>query len=219
MKLETIYIAILSGTAFVSLGLALTLYNRTNLVADTLPFKILRRSKLLAGNIAMATTILSLILLSVDVTKGDTGIKCMMLSFFYLMGIQWVWMVIPLIAPDFLTKKKVIIDASIFLSSMLLVNFITNGLGYNNKFVGIAFAVVFISHCGYWVVKFGQLYRRAMIHLEEEYSDYIFLYIDWTYDASLAIIVFCLSGVLLCYSEKMTIAIFFFLVCRSSWLL
>ncbi|MBE6327636.1 MAG: helix-turn-helix domain-containing protein [Bacteroidales bacterium] len=210
MTLETIYIAILSGTAFVSLGLALTLYNRTNLVADTLPFKILRRSKLLAGNISMATTILSLILLSVDVTNGDSGIKCMMLSFFYLMGIQWVWMVIPLIAPDFLTKKKVIIDASIFLSSMLVVNFITNGLGYNNKFVGITFAVIFISHCGYWVVKFGQLYRRAMIHLEEEYSDYIFLYIDWTYDASLAIIVFCLIGVLLCYSEKMTIAIFFF---------
>ena len=210
MTLETIYIAILSGTAFVSLGLALTLYNRTNLVADTLPFKILRRSKLLAGNISMATTILSLILLSVDVANGDSGIKCMMLSFFYLMGIQWVWMVIPLIAPDFLTKKKVIIDASIFLSSMLLVNFITNVLGYNNKFVGITFAVIFISHCGYWVVKFGQLYRRAMIHLEEEYSDYIFLYIDWTYDASLAIIVFCLSGVLLCYSEKMTIAIFFF---------
>lgn len=210
MTLETIYIAILSGTAFVSLGLALTLYNRTNLVADTLPFKILRRSKLLAGNISMATTILSLILLSVDVTKGDSGIKCMMLSFFYLMGIQWVWMVIPLIAPDFLTKKKVIIDASIFTSSTVLVNIITNGLGYDNKFVGITFAVIFISHCGYWVVKFGKLYRRAMFNLEEEFSDYIFLYIDWTYDASLAIIVFCLSGVLLCYSEKMTIAIFFF---------
>ena len=210
MTLETIYIAILSGTAFVSLGLALTLYNRTNLVADTLPFKILRRSKLLAGNISMATTILSLILLSVDVTKGDSGIKCMMLSFFYLMGIQWVWMVIPLIAPDFLTKKKVIIDASIFTSSTVLVNIITNGLGYDNKFVGITYAVIFISHCGYWVVKFGKLYRRAMFNLEEEFSDYIFLYIDWTYDASLAIIVFCLSGVLLCYSEKMTIAIFFF---------
>ena len=210
MTLETIYIAILSGTAFVSLGLALTLYNRTNLVADTLPFKILRRSKLLAGNISMATTILSLILLSVDVTKGDSGIKCMMLSFFYLMGIQWVWMVIPLIAPDFLTKKKVIIDASIFTSSTVLVNIITNGLGYDNKFVGITFAVIFISHCGYWVVKFGKLYRRAMFNLEEEFSDYVFLYIDWTYDASLAIIVFSLSGVLLCYSEKMTIAIFFF---------
>ena len=210
MTLETIYIAILSSTAFVTLGLALTLYNRTNLVADTLPFKILRRSKLFAGNIAMATTILSLILLSVDVTKEDSGIKCMMLSFFYLMGIQWVWMVIPLIAPDFLTKKKVIIDASIFSTSTILTNFITTGLGYDNKFVGITFAVIFISHCGYWVVKFGKLYRRAMFHLEEEYSDYIFLYIDWTYDASLAIIVFCLSGVLLCYSEKMTIAVFFF---------
>lgn len=210
MTLETIYIAILSGTAFVSLGLALTLYNRTNIVADTLPFKILRRSKLLAGNISMATTILSLILLSVDVPKEDTGIKCMMLSFFYLMGIQWVWMVIPLIAPDFLTKKKVIIDASIFSTSTILTNFITNGLEYNNKFVGIAFAAIFITHCGYWVVKFGKLYRRAMFHLEEEYSDYVFLYIDWTYDASLAIIVFCLSGVLLCYSEKMTIAVFFF---------
>ena len=210
MTLETIYIAILSGTAFVSLGLALTLYNRTNIVADTLPFKILRRSKLLAGNISMATTILSLILLSVDVTKGDSGIKCMMLSFFYLMGIQWVWMVIPLIAPDFLTKKKVIRDASVFISSTILVNLITNGIGYDNKFVGITFAFIFITHCGLWVVKFGKLYRRAMFNLEEEFSDYVFLYIEWTYDASLAVIVFCLSGVLLCYSEKMTIAIFFF---------
>lgn len=210
MTLETIYIAILSGTAFVSLGLALTLYNRTNIVADTLPFKILRRSKLLAGNISMATTFLSLILLSVDVTKGDSGIKCMMLSFFYLMGIQWVWMVIPLIAPDFLTKKKVIRDASVFISSTILVNLITNGIGYDNKFVGITFAFIFITHCGLWVVKFGKLYRRAMFNLEEEFSDYVFLYIEWTYDASLAVIVFCLSGVLLCYSEKMTIAIFFF---------
>ena len=126
------------------------------------------------------------------------------------MGIQWVWMVIPLIAPDFLTKKKVIRDASVFISSTILVNLITNGIGYDNKFVGITFAFIFITHCGLWVVKFGKLYRRAMFNLEEEFSDYVFLYIEWTYDASLAVIVFCLSGVLLCYSEKMTIAIFFF---------
>lgn len=210
MTLDAIYSAILSGTAFVSLGLAVTLY-RTDVVADTVPFKILRRSKVLAGNIALITAILCFILLSVDVTRqSSVGIKCMMLSFFYAMGIQWVWMVIPLLAPDYLTKKTVIRDIIIFLSSLLLANVTTNVLGIEVKYIGIAYAVIFVSHCGFWVMRFGKLYRRAMMSLENEYSDYVFLYIDWTYDASLAIIVFSLSGVLLCYSDKITIAVFFF---------
>lgn len=210
MTLDTIYTAILSGTAFVSIGLAVTLY-RTDVVADTTPFRILRRSKVLAGNIAFFTAILCIILLSVNVTgQASVGIKCLMLSFFYGMGIQWVWMVIPLIAPDYLTKKTVIKDAAIFLVSLLLANISTNVLGIENRFIGIALAVIFVAHCGYWVMIFGKLYRRAMFNLEEEYSDYVFLYIDWTYDASLAIIVFTLSGVLLCYSDRITIAVFFF---------
>ncbi len=210
MTLDAIYTAILSGTAFVSLGLAVTLY-RTDVVADTVPFKILRRSKVLAGNIALITAILSLILLSVDVTTDTSvGIKCMMLSFFYAMGIQWVWMVIPLIAPDYLTKKIVIRDIVIFLATLLVGNFTTSVLGIENGLIGILIAMIFVSHCGFWVMRFGKLYRKAMFSLEEEFSDYIFLYIDWTYDASLAIIVFSLSGVLLCYSDKITIAVFFF---------
>lgn len=210
MTLDTIYTAILSGTAFVSIGLAVTLY-RTDVVADTTPFRILRRSKVLAGNIAFFTAILCIILLSVNVTgQASVGIKCLMLSFFYGMGIQWVWMVIPLIAPDYLTKKTVIKDAAIFLVSLLLANISTNVLGIENRFIGIALAAIFVAHCGYWVMIFGKLYRRAMFSLEEEYSDYVFLYIDWTYDASLAIIVFTLSGVLLCYSDRITIAVFFF---------
>lgn len=209
MTLDAIYTAVITGTAFVSIGLALTLY-RTDTVADTVPFKILRRSKVLAGNIALCTAILCVILLAVDVTaERSVGIKCMMLSFFYAIGIQWCWMVIPLIAPSFLTKKMVIRDASIFGVSLLLANILTNGLGIENKFIGIIFGTVFVSHCSYWVMKFGKFYRTAMFNLAEEYSDYIFLYIDWTYDASLAVIVFSLSGVLLCYSDKITIAVFF----------
>lgn len=208
MTLDAIYTAILSGTAFVSLGLATTLY-RTDVVADTVPFKILKRSKMLAGNIAVITTILCLMLLAVDITKGSVGMRCVMLSFFYAMGIQWCWMVIPLVAPDYLTKKMVIRDAIIFVTSLVIANVITNALGFDNKFVVIALAVIFVAHCSYWVMRFGKLYRRAMFSLEEEYSDYIFLYIDWTYDASLAIIVFSLSGPLLCYSDRITIAVFF----------
>lgn len=209
MTLNAIYTAILSGTAFVSLGLATTLY-RTDIVADTLPFKILKRSKVLGGNIALITTVLCFILLGVDVThETSAGIKCMMLSFFYAMGIQWCWMVIPLIAPDYLTKQMVIRDSVIFVASLVIANVITNVIGIDNKFVAIGFGVIFISHCSFWVMRFGKLYRRAMFNLEEEYSDYVFLYIDWTYDASLAIIVFSLSGVLLCYSDKITIAVFF----------
>lgn len=210
MTLDTIYTAILSGTAFVCLGLAVTLY-KTDVVAETVPFKILKRSKVLAGNIAMITMVLCILLLSYDVTASDSvQMKCTLLTLFYAMGIQWCWMVIPLIAPDYLTKKMVIRDASIFVSAIVIAYFITYGLEINNKFVGIAFAVVFVSHCGFWVMRFGKLYRRAMFSLAEEYSDYVFLYIDWTYDASLAIIVFSLSGVLLCYSDKITIAVFFF---------
>lgn len=209
MTLDTIYTAILSGTAFVSIGLAVTLY-RTDVVADTTPFRILRRSKVLAGNIALITALLCFILLYVNNTMQSVGVKCMMLSFFYAMGIQWVWMVIPLIAPDYLTKKTVIRDIVIFMSSLLLANITTNVLGIEAKFIGIALGVIFVTHCGYWVMIFGKLYRRAMFSLEEEYSDYVFLYIDWTYDASLAIIVFTLSGVLLCYSDRITIAVFFF---------
>lgn len=210
MTLDAIYTAILSGTAFVTLGLAITLY-RTDIVADTVPFKILKRSKVLAGNIAILTTILCIILLHVDVTYvTSSGIKTMMLSFFYAMGIQWCWMVIPLIAPDFLTKKMVKLDIIIFVTSLFIANLITNVLDINNKFVAIALGIIFVSHCSHWVMKFGKLYRRAMFSLEEEYSDYVFLYIDWTYDASLAIIVFSLSGVLLCYSDRITIAVFFF---------
>lgn len=209
MTLDAIYTAILSGTAFVSIALAVTLY-RTDTVADTVPFKILRRSKVLAGNIALLTAILCIVLLAVDVTaQRSVGVKCMMLSFFYAMGIQWCWMVIPLVAPDYLTKKKVAVDAIIFGSTTLLANLVTNVLNLEYKFLGILFAIVFVAHCSYWVMKFGKLYRRAMFHLEEEYSDYIFLYIDWTYDASLAIIVFSLSGVLLCYSDRITISVFF----------
>ncbi len=133
-----------------------------------------------------------------------------MLSFFYAMGIQWVWMVIPLIAPDYLTKKIVIRDIVIFLATLLVGNFTTSVLGIENGLIGILIAMIFVSHCGFWVMRFGKLYRKAMFSLEEEFSDYIFLYIDWTYDASLAIIVFSLSGVLLCYSDKITIAVFFF---------
>lgn len=210
MTLDAIYTAILSGTAFVSLGLATTLY-RTDVVADTVPFKILKRSKMLAGNIAFITAALCFLLLFFDITVGSSvGLKCIVLSLFYAMGIQWCWMVIPLVAPDYLTKKMVIRDASIFIISVLITNLITNVLGINNRFIGIALGVVFVAHCSFWVMKFGKLYRRAMFSLEEEYSDYIFLYIDWTYDASLAIIVFSLSGVLLCYSDKITIAVFFF---------
>lgn len=210
MTLDAIYTAILSGTAFVSLGLATTLY-RTDVVADTVPFKILKRSKMLAGNIAFITAALCFLLLFFDITVGSSvGLKCIVLSHFYAMGIQWCWMVIPLVAPDYLTKKMVIRDASIFIISVLITNLITNVLGINNRFIGIALGVVFVAHCSFWVMKFGKLYRRAMFSLEEEYSDYVFLYIDWTYDASLAIIVFSLSGVLLCYSDKITIAVFFF---------
>lgn len=210
MTLDAIYTAILSGTAFVSLGLATTLY-RTDVVADTVPFKILKRSKMLAGNIAFITAALCFLLLFFDITVGSSvGLKCIVLSLFYAMGIQWCWMVIPLVAPDYLTKKMVIRDASIFIISVLITNLITNVLGINNRFIGIALGVVFVAHCSFWVMKFGKLYRRAMFSLEEEYSDYVFLYIDWTYDASLAIIVFSLSGVLLCYSDKITIAVFFF---------
>ncbi|MBQ0156538.1 MAG: helix-turn-helix transcriptional regulator [Bacteroidales bacterium] len=209
MTLDSIYTAILSGTAFVSIGLAVTLY-RTDVVADTVPFKILRRSKVLAGNIALITALLSFILLYVSNSVQSVGIKCMMLSFFYAMGIQWVWMVIPLIAPDYLTKKTVIRDIVIFLSSLFLANITTNALGIEAKFIGIALGVIFVAHCGYWVVVFGKLYRKAMFSLEEEFSDYVFLYIEWTYDASLAVIVFTLSGVLLCYADRITIAVFFF---------
>lgn len=209
MTLDNVYTVILSGAVFASVGLATILY-RTDIVADTVPFRILKRSKILAGNIAMVTAVLSLILLNVDITAARTvGLKCLMLSLFYAMGIQWCWMVIPLVAPDYLTRNMVKRDAIVFLSSVLLTNIITNVLGFENAFIGILLSVVFVVHCGYWVVKFGKLYRRAMFNLEEEYSDYIFLYIDWTYDASLAVIVFSLSGVLLCYSDKIMIAVFF----------
>ncbi len=209
MTLEAIYTAILSGTAFVSIGLATTLY-RTDIVADTVPFKILKRSKILAGNIAMVTALLSVILLHGDSDEGrSVGLICVMMSAFYTMGIMWCWMVIPLIAPDFLTKEKVIRDIVIFAVTVISANVITTLFDIKNPAICLLFAGVFLTHCGSWVITFGKLYRRAMFNLEENYSDYIFLYIDWTYDASLAIIVFTLSGVLLCYADKITIAVFF----------